>query len=146
ELEEEKVQELLPSLSTEHVTEILQRLPHNEAADVAADLPIERRGEALAGMRADDSAKVTALMRYPQDTAGGIMSDRFITLRADQTIQAAQEMLRARAEQLAGDVSYLYVTDAEQRLLGVVSLRDLVFRKPDRRLDEIMDRDVKFLW
>jgi magnesium transporter len=146
ELEEEQARELLPGLSTEQLSEMLRELPHDEAADIAGDLPLERRGEALAGMPADDSAKVSALLRYPEDTAGGIMSDRFIILHAEQTVQQAQEMLRARAEQDAVDISYLYVTDEHHRLHGVVSLRDLVFRRPERKLVEIMNRDVKFLW
>jgi magnesium transporter len=52
-------------------------------------------------------------------------------------------MLRARAEAQQEDVSYLYVTDSDQKLMGVVSLRDLVFRKPHRRIEEIMNREVK---
>src|SRR5262249_10079546 len=64
----------------------------------------------------------------------------------EQTIQQAQEALRAREEKDLTDVSYLYVADQQQKLLGVVSLRDLVFRKPDRKLQEVMNRDVKFLF
>ena len=102
ELDDERARELLPELSTAQLTEFLRELPHDEAADLAADLPLERRGEALAGMPVDDSAKVTALLRYPPDSAGGIMSDRFIVLRSDQTVQQAQETLRLRAEQESG--------------------------------------------
>jgi magnesium transporter len=146
ELEPDKAEELLPGLSVRQLSEMLQQLPHNEAADVAADLPLEQRGQALAQLPAADSAQVKALLRYPEDTAGGIMSDQFIALREEQTVQECQEMLRAREEQDVGDVTYLCVTDANQKLVGVVSLRDLVFRKPDRKIGEFMNRDVKFLW
>jgi magnesium transporter len=146
ELEDERARELLPELTTAQLTEFLRELPHDEAADLAADLPLERRGQALAGMPVADSAKVTALLRYRPDSAGGIMSDRFIVLRSDQTVQQAQETLRTRAEQDSGDIAYLYVTDPNQKLAGVVSLRDLVFRKPERKLEEVMNRDVKSLW
>jgi magnesium transporter len=94
---------------------------------------------------AEKSAPIKALLHYAEDTAGGIMSDRFIALHTDHTVQQSQELLRSRAEQRPEDVSYLYVTDEAQRLVGVVSMRDLVFRRPERRIGEIMNRDVKFV-
>ncbi len=142
ELEPEKSAELLSELSSEQVTNFLRKMPSHEAADVAQDLTEEQRAEALADLPPEQSAKVSALLRYPEDTAGGIMSDRFISLRADQTIQECQETLRSHAEERIEDVSYLYVTDGQQKLVGVISLRDLVFRKPDRRIEEIMNRNV----
>lgn len=144
ELEHEKSAELLAGFSPEQVTNFLKAMPSNEAADVAADLSPEQRTEALADLPPEKSAKVNALLRHREDTAGGIMSDRFIALRADQTIQDCQNILRAREEQ-AEDVSYLYVTDDAQKLRGVISLRDLVFRKPERRISEIMNSNVKFI-
>ncbi|MEO5803503.1 MAG: magnesium transporter [Verrucomicrobiota bacterium] len=143
ELEPEKSAELLSQLSSEQVTNFLQKLPSNEAADIAGDLSLQQRTEALADLSPEQSAKVNALLRYPEDTAGGIMSDRFIALRIDQTVQQCREMLQSRAEEKIEDVSYLYVTDAQLKLVGVVALRDLVFRKPERRIEEIMNRDVK---
>jgi magnesium transporter len=89
---------------------------------------------------------VNALLRYPEDTAGGIMTDRFIALHADQTLQEAQAALRSRGDHDSTDVSYLYVTDRDQRLEGVISLRDLVFGRPDCRVSELMNQDVRFLW
>jgi magnesium transporter len=83
-------------------------------------------------------------MVYPVDSAGGIMSSRFIALRDDMTVEQVRELLRARAqEERAEDIAYLYVTDASQRLVGIVSLRDLVFRRAERRISEVMNRDVK---
>jgi magnesium transporter len=143
ELEHEQVSELLAGLPSEQLAHFLGELPPNEAADVAGDLPLEQRVRTLADLPPEKSAKVNALLRHGEDTAGGIMSDRFIALHAGQTIQECQAMLRARAEAHTEDVSYLYVTDAHQKLVGIVSLRDLVFRKPERRIEEIMNRDVK---
>ncbi len=143
ELEHEPSSELLSTLSSEQVAGFLGRMSSTDAADVAGDLTDEQRAETLADLPPDQSARVNALLQYPSDTAGGIMSDRFISLRADQTIQQCQEMLRGRDDVQSDDVSYLYVTDAKQKLLGVVSLRDLVFKKPERRIEEIMNRDVR---
>lgn len=142
ELEPEKSAELLAQLPSERVTEFLTKLSSAEAADLAQDLTEHQRTEALADLSPETSARVNALLSYPQDTAGGIMSDRFISLRIDQTIQECQQTLRARSEENVQDVSYLYVTDARKKLVGVISLRDLVFRKPERRIEEIMNRKV----
>ncbi|MEO6035510.1 MAG: magnesium transporter, partial [Verrucomicrobiota bacterium] len=142
ELEPEQSIELLSKFSAEQVTQFLEEMPAKEAADIAGDLNLEQRTEALADLPPEKSAQVSALLRYPEDTAGGIMSDRFIALRADQTIQECQQMLRALAETETPDVSYLYVTDARKKFLGVISLRDLVFRRPERRVEEIMNRSA----
>lgn len=143
ELEKERFSEFVEPLTTQELIELLQELPPNAAADLAGELPLEKRREVLAGLPAEKSAPIKALLHYPEDTAGGIMSDRFIALQADYTVQQSQELLRARAEQRPEDVSYLYVTDDAQRLVGVISLRDLVFRRPDRRIGDVMNRDVK---
>lgn len=59
-------------------------------------------------------------------------------------IEEARELLRSRGEEeRAEDIAYLYVTDAAQRLVGIVSLRDLIFRRSERRMSEIMNPDVK---
>lgn len=145
EMDHERSAELLSQFSAEQVTDLLEELPPSEAADVVGDLSEEQRIEALADLPPEQSAKVTALLRHADDTAGGIMSDRFIALHGDQTILEAQQMLRARGEVQNEDVSYLYVTDAQRRLQGVVSLRDLVFRKPERRISEIMNANVTFI-
>lgn len=142
ELDHEQAAELLAQFSSEQVTDFLQEMPAKDAADVAADLSDEQRAEALADLSPEKSAKVNALLRHREDTAGGIMSDRFIALREDQTVRECQEMLRQRGEAQAEDVSYLYVTDKQQKLLGVVSLRDLVFRRPERRIGDIMNPKV----
>lgn len=145
ELEEEKVQELLPGLSDRQLGQLLGQLPHAEAADLAQDLPDELRGPALAAMQPGESAKVNQLLRYAEDSAGGIMSDRFLALRDDQTLAQALESVRLAGQTDSIDISYLYVTDRQQRLVGVISLRDLVFRNPSARVADLMNHDVKSL-
>ena len=149
ELDKEEATDLLAALTSTEVAEILEEMPHAEAADVAGELSPEQRKEVLAELPAADSAQVAALLRYPEDTAGGIMTDQFITLKPEQTVQECQQLLRARSaegeEESTEDVSYLYVTGAENKLLGVVPFRDLVFRRPERRVGEIMKPDAKFV-
>ena len=137
--------DLLEAIPTGTLSALLGQLAPNRAADLIVHLHPARRREVLLSMPAETSASITALLHYPADTAGGIMSNRFIALRVDQNVEECQNMLRAREKEETEDVSYLYVTDAQKKLVGVVSLRDLVFRKPERRIGEIMSREVAHL-
>ena len=143
EMEEEAAVEMLARLSSEKIGALFAELPHGDVADLAARLPPVKRREVLNATPPDVAAAVRALLHYGEDTAGGIMSDRFISLHADTTVAQAQELLRSRRDEPLDDVTYLYVTDETKRLVGIVSLRDLVFRRPERRIDEIMNRNVK---
>jgi magnesium transporter len=146
EVEKEKLPDFLPVFPTSQLAEILQRLPSDEVVDLLQHLPATRRREALTALPPARAGEIKSLLRYPEDSAGGIMDDRFITVRDDMTIEQARELLRSRGqEERVEDVAYLYATDAEQRLVGIVSLRDLVFRRAERRVGDIMNREVKFL-
>jgi len=146
EIEEEKLSDLLAVLPTAQLSVLFQQLSAVDTVDLLPHLPASRRREALAAISPDRAAEVKALMRYAEDTAGGIMDNRFIALRDDMTVEQVRELLRARAEkERIEDIAYLYVTDAQGRMVGIVSLRDLVFRRAERRIGEIMNRDVKFL-
>jgi len=142
ELDAEHSIDLLDALPSPLLSSLLGLLAPNRAADLIGYLHPARRREVLSAVPAETSASIAALLRYPVDSAGGIMSNRFIALQADQTIEECHHMLRAREKEETEDVAYLYVTDAQKKLVGVVSLRDLVFRKPDRRIGEIMSREV----
>jgi magnesium transporter len=146
ELEHDRQHELLKALPVQKLAPLLAELPPNVVADLLPALPPSVRRNTLDALPAEQRQRVQALLRYAPDTAGGIMSDRFITLREDMTVETVRELLRAHAqEERTEDVAYLYVTDAAQRLVGIVSLRDLVFRRADRLMSEVMNRDVKFL-
>lgn len=146
EVEKEKLPDFLPVFPTPQLAEIFQRLPSDEVVDLLQHLPATRRREALTALPPARAGEIKSLLRYPEDSAGGIMDDRFITVRDDMTIEQARELLRSRAqEERVEDVAYLYVADAGQRLVGIVSLRDLVFRRAERRVGDIMNREVKFL-
>ena len=137
---------LAEAMSSGELCSLLAELAPNAAADLIGDLPPERHRQTLAGLPEDKAAPIRSLLRYAEDTAGGIMSDRFIALRDDMTLEEVRELLRGHAqEERTEDVAYLYVADKARHLVGVVSLRDLVFGKPERRVSEIMNRDVKFV-
>jgi magnesium transporter len=146
EVEEDRLPELLGAFDAVQLAGILQRVAPAAAADLLQQLSPGLRRDALAKLPTEVADGVRKLLRYPEDTAGGIMSNRFITLREDMTVEVVRESLHVRAqEERTEDIAYLYVTDGDQRLVGIVSLRDLVFRRAERRMSEFMNRDVKFV-
>lgn len=143
ELDTEVAGDIAAQLSTAEITHLLEELPHDEAADIAAELEPEQQAKVLSQLAPPESAKVTQLMRYPEDSAGGIMKDEFIALTADMTIEQGLAQLRHRGEDSFRGASYVYIVDQHQKLVGVVSIRDLVFRPPHRPLRDVMSTDVR---
>jgi magnesium transporter len=147
ELDEEARPGIVETLDSPSLAKFVQEMPHDEAADLLSSLPDEKRGEILELIPARDQEQISILMAYPPDTAGGIMSDEFICLREDQTIEQVQWQLRASEQkENSKPIAYLYVVDSQSRLAGIVSLHQLVFSHPLKRLQEVMNRDVKHLW
>ena len=130
------VAELLPS---EQLADILDEMEIDEAADVLGDLPQEKVTETLLEM--DEPDDVITLMRYPDDTAGGLMTRAVITLRLDWTAEQALAELR-RVGPESESTYYLFVVDEVDRLLGVIGLRDLVTAPVDTPIAERTATDV----
>lgn len=145
ELEAKRAARLLARASTDQIIAWVQALVPNSAADLVARLAPERRPDVLAGLQPDHAAAVSELLRYPPDSAGGIMDNCFLSVRAEQTVAEGLERLRTSPARKSADVAYIYVTQETGRLAGVVSLRDFLFASPDQRVREVMNREVRFL-
>jgi len=143
ELDREAWPEFLRNLEAKEISGLIQELPHDAAADLILSLASPDRTAVLSHLSTEEVSEISALMKHPHDTAGGIMSDEFLAFREEQTVEECQQALRNLAEEGAEEgISYLYVTDAESHLAGIVSLRNLVFGRPNRKIGEIMNRDV----
>ncbi len=121
--------------------QILGQMPPDGAADILSELPRERADRLLSLMRKDEAADVRELLGYQEDTAGGLMTTQFVTVPEQLTAQRCIDELR-RMEPEAESVYYVFVTDAEEHLKGVLSLRDLIVARPDRPIRDLMIRDV----
>lgn len=143
ELEEERAEELMDLLDGDRLRQLLVEVSHPDAVDLIGYLPVERRDAVLGSLPTDAETALRSLLCYPEDSAGGIMSDRFIVLREGQTLAEVLQQLRSRASEPDDEVSYLYVTDARRRLVGIISIRDLVFRNPDQKVNAVMKTNVR---
>jgi CBS domain-containing protein len=138
---EPKVREhLIGSVPPEQAADILEEMPPDEAADLLAALPEEESELLLGKMEPDEAEDVEELLQYESDTAGGMMTTELISLPAGLTCAQALERLRSLASEVEL-IYYLYVVDAESRLLGVITIRQLLLADPNVRLDDIMLRD-----
>jgi magnesium transporter len=137
EMEPDTQVEILEDLAPERAADILEEMSPDDAADLVADLSDETRDEILALMESDEKAEVQELLAYPEDTAGGIMTTEFVAVPA--TLTAADTIDRLRElEPDAETIYYVYVVDDDGRLVGVLSLRDLIVAPPATPIAEVM--------
>jgi magnesium transporter len=120
----------------------LRLLEPDDAADVLQELGAEERRELLALLDEPMRREVSALLAYEEDEAGGLMSPRYARVRPDMTVEEALRYLRRQALTRLETLYYAYVLDAGQRLLGVVSFRELFAAPGERRIDEIMVKEL----
>lgn len=136
------LRELISALPEEAGREWLRRLPPDDVADIIQEAPEKEQPELLALL--DDAGRHEArkLLQYDEDDAGGLMTPRFARLRQDMTVGEAIEYLRKLKSRTAELIYYAYVVDHQERLVGVVSFRELVISPPQTRLHEVMTTDV----
>ncbi len=141
EVEPEMQASIVSDLDEERAADILEEMAPDEAADLLQDLSEERREGLVELMEKDEAQDVEELLSHDEDSAGGMMTTDIVSLPAELT--AAQAIDRLRELQPDPQLTYyLYVVDAQGRLDGGISLRDLVVAKPDARLSEVMDPHV----
>ncbi len=141
EMEFDLQRQVLDSVGDEKAADILEEINPDDAADLVGDLPKERADQLLGLMGQEEAEDVKELLRYPDDSAGGLMTMDFISVPAGMTAQEAIGYIRKAGEE-AETIYYCYVVDDQTRLVGVFSLRELVISPPTRVIDEIMERDV----
>ena len=146
ELEDDVLVTLLEDFPQAKLVPLLNEMYAEEAADVLGEMEETDRARLLRKMGAKEAKAAKELLKYPEDTAGGIMSDRFVTLRSHQTVAEGHRRIRRKhREQQPTDINYLFVTDQRQKLVGVVSIRDLIFSDDEVKVSDIMDREVKYV-
>jgi magnesium transporter len=141
ELEEDIFQDLIEEMPIEAIVEVLESMPADDVADILGRLPEDRSQDILDKMKKAESEEVEDLLRYDDDTAGGIMVPDFIALKEDVTAREAIESLQKEHSDVEM-AFYLYVVDEYGKLVGVSSLRQLVVVAPDTCLKEFMSTDV----
>jgi len=137
ELNKEEQLEVLNKLGIEKTGKVLDLMDNDDLASLLNELSPERIEQLLSGMKKEESLIVQNLMNYPDETAGRLMTNRFVWIRDYYTIREAVDKLKSFAD-FAETLSYLYVIDQKRKLVGVVSYRDLLIAEPQEKIRNIM--------
>jgi magnesium transporter len=140
EMRDELAADILEELDPELAADLLETMEADEAADLIHQLDPDARQDLIEKLEPHASDEVLRLLEYPPDSAGGIMTTSFASLPVGMTAGEAIERIRILHEELE-DLSYVYIVDDDERLVGVLSFRELVFKRPGAGLDEVMIPD-----
>ena len=140
-LEENVLLEFIESMRIDDIVAVLQNMPSDDVADLLGKIPQKKADAILERMETEESEQVEDLLSYGDETAGGIMIPDFIALAEDMTTQMAIQSIQKDYHDVEMPF-YIYVVDENYKLLGVISLRQLVVEKPDAPLKDIMATDI----
>jgi magnesium transporter len=137
ELEEDVRDRFLSSLSTKEIADQLENLDSDDAADILGELSDEKIQEVISQMEDDEAAEdIVDLLNYDEDTAGGLMQKEFIQARVDWPVNRCLVELRRQAEDVE-KVYTIYVVDKLNKLVGVLSLKRLLFASPKSLISDL---------
>lgn len=117
-------------------------LAPDDAADVIQEAPLEERDGLLALLDDTTRTEVSALLAYAEDAAGGLMNPRYARVRPEMRVNEAISYLRRQARERIETIYYVYVLNAQQQILGVVSFRELFAAPGEKKIQEVMHTDV----
>jgi magnesium transporter len=134
-------EKIVQDLSVDQLRQIVTELDSDDAADLLGSVPNERAQSILAGLPGPLSARIQQLLRYPADTAGGLMQSEYAAVLEGATVEEAIEIVRTLAEAVS-DIHNVFVVDQRFHLLGVFPLARLILARAGETVDAVMDRQV----
>ena len=136
--EDVHAEETLAALDPEQAADIVEELEDDDAADLLGELEPEEQKRILGRVEEEDRAEVERLLRFDEETAGGIMTAHLVTVRDDDTADQALAKIRQQAD-VVEDFYQVFVVDAMERLAGILPLKALVLSAPGLPVVEIME-------
>lgn len=133
-------QELVENVDDERLADLLDELPMDDAAEFLEDLPQPVAERLLDLMEPTEAQEVRELLSYEEETAGRLMTRDIVALRRNWTVTETFDYLRSLED--AETLQYLYVVDRDDKLIGVVPLRNLILAQPELTIEKIMQTDI----
>lgn len=136
--------QVFEELEDDRARRLLERMAPDHAADLVGRLAVDEARKLLERVRPEAGRKIVELLRYPDDTAGGLMTNDVAVVQAELTIDEARERVRNWLED-PDFIDYVFVVDDLQsrRLLGVVTLRELFLADARKKVGDVMRPDPK---
>ncbi len=140
-LEIDQQQSIITSLSDKDAARIIDNMMSDDAKELMEEMPANVVKRLIANTRPDTRQAINHLMRYPEDSAGSIMTVEYVDLKENQTVAEAIERIR-KVGLDSETINICYVLDAKRTLVGTVALRYLLLSEPDAVIGEMMHRNV----
>ncbi|MCU1804889.1 magnesium transporter [Cytobacillus firmus] len=141
EIEEEDYKDVLAEMNPHYAADMLSEMYADDAVDVLNELDKDQVVSYLTIMDDESAKEIKDLLHYEEYTAGSIMTTEFVSLSANQTVRSAMYILKNEAPR-AETIYYVYVVNDEKKLIGVISLRDLIVSDDDTMISEITNDRV----
>ncbi len=132
-------------LDHKRAIEVISNLPTDIIADILGTLNVHHRKKLLGCMLQNDSKEVELLLGFKPDSAGGIMTTRYISLKSNLSMTSALEKIKSIAPKTEL-IETIFITDLENRLIGIVDLRDILISSESTTLIDIMNKNVIFVY
>ncbi len=145
ELDEDIRERVLKNLSAKEIAEEVEELDTDDAADIILELPEERQ-EAVISQIEDEEHKseIQELLAYDEDTAGGLMAKELVKVYETWTVAGCMRRIRGQAKEVTR-VHSIYVVDKEEKLIGRLSLKDLIVAKSNQKISDIVKVNVDYV-
>ncbi|MFD1062813.1 magnesium transporter [Winogradskyella litorisediminis] len=145
ELDEDVREKILENLSTKEIAEEIEELDTDDAADIIAELPESRQEAVISQIENEEhKAEIQELLAYDEDTAGGLMAKELVKVYGTWTVAGCLRRIRGQAKDVSR-VHSIYVVSKEEKLIGRLSLKDLITAKSEEKISDIAKDNVDFV-
>ena len=146
ELDDDYREKILKNLSIKEIAEEVEELDSDDATDIISELPEEKQKKVISKISdADHKADIKELLKYDDDTAGGLMAKELIKVNENWTVTRCVKEMRTQASEVTR-VHSVYVVDNDDILLGRLSLKDLLVANPKTKIKSIFKKNVDYVY
>ncbi|MDE9917504.1 magnesium transporter [Staphylococcus pseudintermedius] len=141
EIDEEDYEALFETMNATYASQVIEQMSYDNAVDILNQLSKKKIASLLMLMNREEAKEIKALLHYDEDTAGGIMTTEYISLTINTPVHEALMRVKDQAPD-AETIYVIFVVDEDKKLVGVISLRDLIIAENDAYIEDIMSERV----
>lgn len=141
EISPEKQKTILTEMEEKDAADLVDEMSPDDAADLLATISDEKKEEILELMDPEESQELRELLEYPENTAGGVMTTEYASIRGNKSTREVMDEIRKIADDVE-TIYYIYILSADERLEGVVTIRELLLNDDNTMIYEYMNRDL----
>jgi magnesium transporter len=132
---------IIEGLPEERASDIIEEMEPDEAVDLLQDLSDEKKQELIKTLEEDKRGELEELLKFEEETAGGIMTPDYISCLQTDSVEKVMGIFK-QSDNPLNNISYIYVIDEQEKLIGVVTLRDLILNPAEAKISSFMNRDI----